>query len=272
MISRNRLTLTIGALLAFSVQCSWQTVAKREENGLGVVRFPEAWTKATAEGAKVAFADPRGFVVRKRIGSQPEELIFAMKGLLPGPQSGPEAVYSDAFYAVSLDGQFSVRAVKADEWERGEQLPNTREQIRSNKLYKAPSEPATHTEDGVNYRGKVFPKTGQFWGNTVGLVSPNGAWLAVFSFSSSAKPSMSWSPLDGGMLNEPRPGELFVDVYDTSTSERIQSSRARYEGSPSMLFDAALWIGNSYLVVPLDPVKFSDLAGQACFLGILPTR
>lgn len=272
MISQKRLTLTLGALLAFSVQCSWQTVANRKENGLGVVRFPEAWTKTTADGATVAFADPRGFVVRKRIGSQPEELIFAMKGLLPGPQSGSEAVYSDAFYAVSLDGHFSVRAARADEWERGEQIPNTREQIRSNKLYKAPSEPATHSENGVNYRGKVFTKTGNFWGNPVALVSPSGAWLAVFSFSSSAKPRESWSPLDGGMLNEPRPGELFVDVYDTSSSERIQSSHARYEGSPSMLFDAALWVGNSYLVVPLEPVKSFDATGQACFLGVLPTR
>lgn len=269
MISRTLLTLILSTLLALNVQCSWQTEA-REENSLGIVRFPEPWTK-TVEGRTVAFIDTRGFEVRKKIGSQPEELIFAMRGLISDPQRNrSDEAYSDVFYAVSLDDRFSVRAASAGEWERGGQLSNTREGIRSNKLYKPPSEPATHTEDGVNYRGKIFTKTGQFWGNTVGLVSPNGAWLAVFSFSSSAKPRRSWSALDGGGLQEPMPGEMFVDVYHTSSAERVLKGRAQYQGSPSMLFDAAFWVGNSYLVVPLDPVKIFDAAGQACFLGILP--
>lgn len=260
--------LILGALLAFCSQCSWQKVANKEEKGLEVVRFPDPWTK-TVEGRTVALADTRGFVVRKKTGPQPEELIFALKGLVITQQDAVESVYSDNFYAVRLDNHFSVRTATTGEWERAEQLANTRRQILSNK-FGPPSEKATHTEEGVSYQDKLFQKSGDFWGSTVGLLSPNGRFLAVFSFSSSAKPRTSWSPLDGGMPGEPRPGEMFVDVYDASSGKRIQSGRARYENSPSMLFGGALWVGDSYLVVPLDPVKFSDLAGQACLLSILP--
>lgn len=268
MISRKRLRLILGVLLAFCSQCSWQTVANKDEKRLEVVRFPEPFTK-TVDGSTVALADTNGFVVRKKAGPQPE-LIFAMKGLVSTQQGAVESVFSDEFFAVSFDNHFSVRAATADEWERAEQLPNTRRNLRSNKFGPA-SEPATHTEDGVRYQGKLFQKSGDFWGNTVGLLSPNGRFLAVFSFSSSAKPRTSWSTLDGGMPDEPRPGEMFVDVYDASHGKPIQSGRAHYESSPSMLFYGALWVGDSYLVVPLDPVKSSDIAGQACLLSILPT-
>lgn len=271
MISRKLLTLVFSALVAFSVQCSWQTAATNEEKNFGVVRFPEAWLKTTVDGSRVALTDTRGFTARRKSGAQPAELIFTMKGLIYSPERGSESVHSDAFYAVSLDGNFRVRAATADEWDRAEQLANTRQQILSNR-HKAPSEPPTHTDEAVLYQGKDFPKSGKFWGNPVGLTSPNGAWLAVFSFSSSAKPSSSWSPLSGAEQDEPRPGEMFVDVYDTSFGQRIQSGRTRYDSSPSMLFGGALWIGDSYLVVPLDPIKSLDVAGQACFLGILPSR
>lgn len=236
-----------------------------------VVRFPEPWLKTTTEGAKVVLTQADGLVARKKSGAQPEELIFTMKGLVYSPERGSESVYSDSFYAVSLDGRFGLRPSTADEWQQAEQLPITRQQIVSSRR-KAPSDPQTHTDDGVLYRDKVFPRSGNFWGNPVGLVSPNGTWLVVFSFSSTAQPRESWSPLDGGTLQEPRPGELFVDVYDTSSGWCIQTGRARYDSSPSMLFGAAHWVGDNYLVVPLDPLKPLDAAGQACFLGILPVR
>lgn len=265
MINRKQLTLITTALLTFCLQCSWQTTAGKQDMNLGIVRFPEAWLKTTAEGATVALTQTDGFVARKKTGAQPEELIFTMKGLIYSPERGSESVYSDAFYAVSLDGQFRVRAATADEWQQAEQLPITRQQINRRQ---APSDQQTHTDDGVRYQDKVFSKSGKFWGNPVGLISPNGRWLAVFSFSSTAQPRESWSPLDGGTLQEPRPGELFVDVYDTSSGKRIRIGRARYDISPSMLFGGALWVGDNYLVVPLDPLNPFDVAGQACFLGI----
>lgn len=269
MISRQLLMLFFSASLALSVNCSWQTTANNKEKNFGVVRFPEAWRKTTVDGATVALTDTRGFTVRKKLEGQPEEVIFTMKGLVYSPERGSESVYSDAFYAVSLDGNFRVRKATADEWERAEQIGNTRQQILSNR-HKAPTAPPTHTEKAVLYKGKEFSKSGEFFGNPVGLISSNGRWLAVFSFSSSARPTSSWSPLSGAEKDEPRPGEIFVDVYDTS-GQRIQSGRTRYDNSPSMLFGGAIWVGDRYLVVPLDPINSSDAAGQACFLAILPS-
>jgi hypothetical protein len=268
MISRKLSTLTLGALLTLSVQCSWRTAANNAENGLGVVRFSKGWSKSTG-GRILVLADTNGYVVRRKVSPEPQELIIRMKALITNAEGKSETVFSDEIYAISLDHQFRVRAAAADEWERAEQLDNTRRQIRSNRS-KAPSESLRHTENAVSHKEKLFVKSGEFWAEPVGLVSPDGTSLAVFSFSSSAKPQTSWSPLDGSLLQEPRPGEMFVDVFDTSTGERIQSGRARYDGSPSMLFGGALWVGNNYLIVPLDPQNSSDAAGQTCFIGILP--
>ncbi len=240
------------------------------EKSLGVVRFSSGWTRNTGNGRTVVLADPNGLVARRKALPQPGELIFRMKGLITNAEGKSETVYSDQVSAISLDGQFRERLATIDEWERAEDLPNTRQQIRSNRS-KAPSEPPTHTEDAVRYQERVFAKSGEFWGEPVALLSPNRAWLAVFSYSSSAKPGTSWSPLDGGALQEPRPGELFVDVYNTSSRQRIQTGRVDYDGSPSMLFGGAFWVGDFYLIVPLDPLNASDAAGQACWISILPT-
>jgi hypothetical protein len=237
---------------------------QREENSLGVVRFPNPWTKTTADGSVVAFADPNGFEVRKHIGP-PARLIFAMKGSLPG---GPaRSLYADQFYQVTLDGQMSVTMATRDEWEHAEPLPITRERVPANKSGPS-SAPAKHDE-GISYRDKVFAKGGMFWGRPAAITSPNGRWLALFSFSSSAKPSVSWSPLDGGMPDEPRPGEIIVEVYDASSGRQVQSGRSRYDSSPSILFGQAFWAGDTYLIVPLDPVNWSSTGGPACFLANL---
>lgn len=235
-----------------------------------VVRFSDGWSKSIG-GRTLVLADTKGYVVRRRVSPEPQELIIRMKGLITNPEGKSETVFSDEIYAVSVDHQFHVRAATPAEWERAEQLENTRRQIRSNRN-KPASEPPRHTENAVIYGEKLFVKNGEFWAEPVGLLSPDGGSLAVFSFSSSAKPQTSWSPLDGSLLQEPRPGEMFVDVFDTSSGKRIQSGRARYDGSPSMLFGGALWIDNNYLIVPLDPQNSSDAAGQTCFIGVLPTR
>jgi hypothetical protein len=228
------------------------------------VRFPEAWVKRTNDGRTVVFADENGFVVRRDV-SQRDELLVAMRGLLPAQCDHPFYVYSDNFYAVALGGDIKVRPATLKEWEQAEELTNTRHQLKSD----SPKQ-STHANDAMYYRGKSFSKTGKFWGGRVGLISPDRKWLAVFSFSSRHKPRRSWSPLDLGGLMEPCCGKIFIDVYDTSSGERVLSGRRRYRFSPSMFFSAALWVGNEYLIVPCDPIKWRDVAGQACLLGILP--
>ena len=261
-----RLAFLWSALLAVSMQCSPPTTP-RQENSLGVVRFPNPWTKTTADGSVVAFADPDGLEVRKNDGP-PAALIFAMKGSLPG--GAARSVYAGQFYQVTLDDQMSVTMATKDEWEHAEPLPITRERVSANTS--GPSSGPAKQDEGISYRDKIFAKSGKFWGRPAGITSPDGKWLALFSFSSSAKPSVSWSPLDGGRPDEPRPGEIIVEVFDTSSGRQVKSGRSRYDGSPSILFGQAFWAGDSYLIVPLDPVNWSSTGGPACFLAVLPNH
>jgi len=255
------------ALLCFSCLLVAQNSSGKLEQNHGVVRFPKVWTKKIQDGRTVAFTSLRGFEVRRKRGAEPEEVIFAMKDLFTNAQGRSESAYSDEFYAVTVDGKFRVRRAGAEEWQRAEQLPNTRHDIHYNKYM---PDPLTHTDEEVIHHGKKYRRSGTFWPNTLALVSTSGAWLAVFSYSSSAKPRTSWSPLDGGMPEEPTPGQMFVDVYDTSSGQRVQTNTFRYDSSPSSLFSGAKWFGDDYLIVPLDPIRYFDVTGQACFLGIMP--
>ena len=65
---------------------------------------------------------------------------------------------------------------------------------------------------------------------------------------------------------------MFVDVYDTSTGEKVMAGRAPHSGggSPQVLFENAFWIEDRYLVVPLDTDRFSGTEGETLFLGVLP--
>jgi len=65
---------------------------------------------------------------------------------------------------------------------------------------------------------------------------------------------------------------MFVDIYDTFFGQRVQTNKFTYDTSLSILFGGAKWIGDDYLIVPLDPIRYFDVASQACFLGILPRR
>jgi hypothetical protein len=70
----------------FTILCFWclfvtQNSSSKQENNLGVVRFPKVWTKKLTDGRTVAFANPLGFEVRRKKGAEPEEVIFAMKDL-----------------------------------------------------------------------------------------------------------------------------------------------------------------------------------------------
>jgi len=267
--------IAVGALFG----CGWQGFqfprVTKGQNKLGVVRFPEAWTASGSDSHKISLYDPEGLTARRAgANSSQEYLIFAMKGQIirnpDNPDEGVKSIESDNRYAVSLDGRFQVRPATAEEWNRAEQLPNTRQRIRMNQ----PNSPASKNvaDEGLSYRGRIFGKTGIFWADPAALASPGGLWLAVFSYSSKESPRTSWSPLDGGTPQEPGPGEMFVDVYDTSSGEKILAGRAPYKNSPSILFNEALWVADKYFALPIDPVKPFDYRGQACFLGILPTR
>jgi hypothetical protein len=66
---------------------------------------------------------------------------------------------------------------------------------------------------------------------------------------------------------------MFIDIYDTKSGEKIISGRATHSegGDPRTLFSNAIWIGDNYFVIPLDPPgEDRGSVGQDCFLAILP--
>jgi hypothetical protein len=123
------------------------------------------------------------------------------------------------------------------------------------------------TNDGVKYNDRVYKKSGQSWGTTVALVSPRHTWIAVFSRE---KPATTLIPGLGGN-KEPGHGEVFLDVYNVSSGEKIISARSSYGGDnagfePSMLFGASFWVEDRYLIMPLNWWL------ESCFVGVLPER
>jgi hypothetical protein len=172
-------------------------------------------------------------------------------------------MYSESVYALSLDGRYELRTSNISEWEKAEKLPNVKFDVFVNKT--------KVNGDEVEFEGKSFKKSGQSWTNTAALPSPNGKWIAVFSHTSGkGRPNYGlWS--GGG----PGPGEMFIDIYEVSSSKKVLSGHRSHTGGdePGGLFDDAFWVGSEYFVIPagLDPGgHFFGDAGDLCLVGILP--
>ncbi|MGH9901557.1 MAG: hypothetical protein ACRD68_07055 [Pyrinomonadaceae bacterium] len=250
-----------GVVSLFGFQCASTTSVPMTDSQAGgraaVVRFPDPWVKRGPAGGETIMTQPHDYEIRKlsrqSADAGPGELIFAARA--------PDGSYSDNYYSVSLDGRAGVRAATAQEWGAAERVPNGRRQIQADAN--------THTPEGVRYGEKTFAKSGASWGTVVALVSPGGGSLAVFSYTSPEKPRAGetkdiFSSIGGG---EPDRGEIFIDVYDTSSGAKVLAGRSPYaQLGPSILFSGALWVEDRSLVVPLDGLS------QTSFLGILPAK
>ena len=218
---------------------------------LKIIRFPQPWSKAGPNGERTIFTFPQKFVVRKTQNSSGGELLFAVQQ--------PGGSLSENFYAVSLDGKFSVRPITVQAWGQAEIVSMT-DGVRLSR------DSLGVTADLANYNGKAFAKTGSFWSEPVALTSNRRDWLAVFSYTSSDPVSRNANTdlskfLGGG---EPDAGQLFVDIYDSSSAEKILAGGAPFARvAPSILFSNASW-ADGFFLMPLDSLS------QTCFLGILP--
>jgi len=259
------------AALGFTCSCS-RTYADPQLNGpIGIVHFPDPWVKVIGNQTR-GVNDNIHFVVRK---SARGELLFAVKQGFTGTEFGKDITdfpvespdydyYSDNQFAVSLDGAYRVREATAEEWSAATKVVHSYHTISS-------YENSQTTKEGVQYKGRLYRKSGDSWGNTVALVSPRGTWIAVFSWSSKDKPDRGMLPGFPGGGDEPGRGEVFVDVYNVSSGEKAISARSPYGTkpggfAPSMLFSGSLWIEERYLIMPLNWWL------EDCMVGILPER
>lgn len=207
------------------------------------------------DGRQRGVNDNVQYVVRMRSG----ELLFAVKQGFDGSLFGQDVYdfpvkdpkydyFSDDHYAVSLDGKLHVRPASDSEWE------SAKKPMHSYRMVLTWENPV-FTSAGFNYKGRVYQKTGESWPNEGALISPRAKWIAIFSFTSPDKPRPALIPGFGG--NGPAHGDLFIDVYDLASGEKVLAERARfgnenYSGEdPSSLFSSSVWIEDQFLIVPL---------------------
>lgn len=265
------------ALLLAGLQCGAQRPAApaREAGMLKTARFGP-WKKD--ETTYISY--PKRYEVRRPSG-RPGELLFTVKvesfeeetkrDWRESAPGGDYAVFSRDRYAVSL-GDAQTRPATAEEWERAAPVLHSRHLIPANASllaeYKLPPAPTTHDAAGVTFRGRRYAKTGAAWGDTVGAVSPGEKWVAVFSYTSKEPPPPSPLTIPGfSGRAEAGNGDLFVDVYDAATGEKVLAGSAPFaDNVPSMHFSDALWVEDGYLILP------TNLTLETCLIGIMPAK
>jgi len=245
-----------GLLIMLFLQCghSQMAVSGLAQNQRAVIVFPKSFERDDPDKGR-HIVTSLNFEIRRLSNSETGklELMFAMDDY---------GKLSDNMFGVSLDGQFKVRSASADEWKRADQLPA--------KVFDYMADDTKVSGDSVQYRGRMFKRSGQLFATMAGLASPNGRWLAVFSYTSEGN-QPSYGVLGGG---GPGKGEMFVDVYDATTGEKILASHAPHRGGdqPSRYFYATLWVNDEYLIVPLDVDPNGPLvgAGNSVLIAIMP--
>jgi hypothetical protein len=268
----------LGAMLLLNLQYATcvgmsgqRDAAVTEVRGrMAVVHLTDSFVRAARDGGVAGVSDE--LEVRRLTDSPTGELLLAAKTFSDDKGGEGHYVYSDNIYAVSLDGKFNVRRVSRQEWDRAQPVKDAGERMDAPKEDDPKRPGMTRLNDKqpfVSYKGKQFAKTGESWSGPGALVSQDGRWVAVFSHTSEKVKVDAGVPGLGGRGTGVGPGEMFVDVYDTSSGEKVIAGRAPHEGGlqPGTSFDESLWADGRYLVVPLD---LRTGPGDSYFIGVLP--
>jgi hypothetical protein len=94
-------------------------------------------------------------------------------------------------------------------------------------------------ENYVNYAGKQFARTGEFWVDYVsGLsrLSPNKEWLILQSRSRAGR------------------GSAYFDVFNVGTGRKLITINGSFnEPFPDDMIDKTFWLTNKYFFIPMGP-------------------
>jgi hypothetical protein len=204
------------------------------------LHFPEPWTEP--EQPDRPLSSIQQIEVRKLPNSSADEFFFAA---LPNGdydysyelyQDIPAPQYSHNAYAVSLSEGAKVRAASRQEWEGASRIVT-----KPRSLYYLGNDDSTGE---IEYRGKKYPKVGKYWGS--GLLSPRGKWLATFSYTAvKPPPSLFFG-------TSPRNGDIFWEIYDTVTGEKVFDWQAKNVKQPTGLDGPVVWLDERYFLFPED--------------------
>ena len=203
------------------------------------LQFPQAWHESNSPDRPLSYVQQ--LEVRKLPGSPDNELLFAA---LPNGDGEyyhewqpdiPPPEYSGNSFAVTFTSPLRVRVATKQEWESASRLW-TKSQYAHKKSDDTPGE--------LEYHGKKFKFAGQYCDS--GELSPRGRWLAVFSYS--GKKTSDW--FFGGQ--SVKSGDLFWEIYNTVTGEKVFEWHAKNVKSPASLHSPVVWLEERYFVFPQD--------------------
>lgn len=207
------------------------------------IRFPAAWV-AEEDGGEELLTHVQQLEVRRTPDAAAGEFFFAA---LPHGDNDyshelysdiPEPTYSSNRYAVDFDKNLGVRTVAAAEWGRAKRI------LSEPRLLFVD---AAKGSNEVSYRGLNFRKSGTHWGRV--MLSPRGKWLAVFSYTGERRRG---NFLGGG---EPRVGDVFWDVYDAATGEKVMGRGAKNVEGPASFGGPVAWVEERYVLLPRDTLS-----------------
>ena len=210
--------------------------------------WPDYW-KSSKKGEEnvVHFAD--WLEVRSRRASLDEEWLFgALNYYDPRYKSDPDW-FARNFYAVQLNEPSNVTDLSPAEWNRARVISTQATEV----FWGDDKKPAK-----FEYHGYKYDKASEHWGTVT--VSPGGRWVLIHSYSGKNTEPFLW----GGGL--PREGDVFWDVYDSATGQRVLSWTARYVANPGLSGHGVAWIADRYVVMPFGSFQ------SACVIGVLPVK
>ncbi len=211
------------------------------------VVFPNNWM-SNKKGQENTLIDARWFEIRSRRTSLAEEWLFGALHYYDSQSPVPDPEwYARNFYAVRLSDPVVISDLTRAEWNRGKVIST-----QATQVFRGDDAKSTLFE----YRGHKYAKSSEHWGTVT--VSPGGRWVAIYSYSGENAPVFLWS---GGL---PREGDIFWDVYDSNSGEKVLSWTAKSVGNPGLLGQGTIWVQDRYLVMPFDSIM------KGCVIGIMP--
>lgn len=235
-----RKSLSLIALLIASCQNVVQTTSVQDVSTSSLstttLHFPQSWL------GELESNFIQQLEVRKLPNSSAGEFLFAA---LPNgdydysyevDERLPKPRYSENVFAVNFLNGLQVRSATKQEWQSGSRIPT------KSRLAFARGNDDSSGE--IEYKQKRYAKVGKFWGR--GMLSPGGKWLALFSYTG-VKP-----PPDLLFGSDMRVGDVFWQIYDTVTGQKVFEWEAKKVKHPTRLNDPVVWLEERYFLFPQD--------------------